>query len=98
MDSTVSVSNQTSDEISLYGLFSLFIKNWLTLSISGFSVAAIALVWSLYQPNIYKAETLLMPASDNGGGLSSLAGNLGGLASNNNFNEQEEKYKRRHLI
>lgn len=79
-----SVSNSTvsqSEDLSLYGLFSLFLKNWLILCVCGFSVAIIALVWAIQQPNIYKAETVLMPASSDKGGLGALAGNLGGLAS-----------------
>jgi hypothetical protein len=69
-----------SEDFSLYGLFSLFLKNWLTLSIFGFSAAMIALVWAIQQPNIYKAETVLMSASSEKGGLGAL-GDLGGLAS-----------------
>jgi len=79
MDLT-SPTNPT-DDLSLYGLFSLFIKNWLTLVISGFGLAVIALVWAIYQPNIYKAEALLMPVKGESSDLSSLAGGLGGLAS-----------------
>lgn len=70
-----------SEELTLYGLFALFIKNWLTLVISGFSVAIIALVWAISQPNIYTSKTLLMPASSEDSSLSGLAGNLGGLAA-----------------
>lgn len=70
-----------NEDLSLYGLFALFIENWLTLVISGFSFAIIALVWSLNQPNIYKAETLLMPVTDDSAGLGGLAGSLGGLAA-----------------
>ena len=69
-----------SEDLSLYGLFSLFLKNWLTLSIFGFSAAMIALVWAIQQPNIYKAETVLMSAASDQGGLGAL-GDLGGLAS-----------------
>jgi uncharacterized protein involved in exopolysaccharide biosynthesis len=70
-----------SEDLSLYGLFSLFLKNWLTLSLCGFSAAIIALVWAIQQPNVFKAETLLMPVTSDKGGLGALAGNLGGLAS-----------------
>jgi len=81
METTQKAAVTHSDDLSLYGLFSLFIKNWLTLCICGFSVAIIALVWAVQQPNIYKAETVLMPITDDKGGLGALAGNLGGLAS-----------------
>jgi uncharacterized protein involved in exopolysaccharide biosynthesis len=70
-----------NEDLSLYGLFSLFLKNWLTLCISGFSLAIIALVWSLFQPNIYTAKTLLMPVEEDASKLDGMAGNLGGLAS-----------------
>jgi uncharacterized protein involved in exopolysaccharide biosynthesis len=81
MESVSNSAASQSEDLSLYGLFSLFLKNWLTLSICGFSVAIIALVWAIQQPNIYKAETVLMPVTSDKGGLGSLAGNLGGLAS-----------------
>jgi uncharacterized protein involved in exopolysaccharide biosynthesis len=70
-----------SDELSLYGLFSLFIKNWLILVISGLGFATLALIWAINQPNIYKAETLLMAVEEESSGLSGLSGSLGGLAS-----------------
>jgi len=73
--------NKTNDDITLYGLISLFIRNWLILVISGFTFAIVAVVWAIQQPNIYKAEALLMPASGEDGGLGGLAGKLGGLAS-----------------
>jgi len=76
-DSTV----YQSEDLSLYGLFSLFFKNWLILCVCGFSVAIVALVWAIQQPNIYKAETVLMPVTSDKGGLGALAGSLGGLAS-----------------
>lgn len=54
---------------------------WIVLgSIVTFSVASVFLALSL--PNIYKAQALLAPSDDaNGGGLSRMAGQLGGLAS-----------------
>ena len=81
MESVSNSAASQSEDLSLYGLFSLFLKNWLTLSICGFSVAIIALVWAVQQPNIYKAETVLMPVTSDKGGLGALAGSLGGLAS-----------------
>lgn len=70
-----------TEELTLYGLFALFIRNWLILVVSGFSVAILALIWAINQPNVYTSSTLLMPASDESGSLSGLAGNLGGLAA-----------------
>ena len=69
------------EDLSLYGLFSLFIKNWLTLCISGFSLALIALVWSLTLPNMYTAKTVLMSIEEDASKLDGMSGNLGGLAS-----------------
>ncbi|REL26123.1 LPS O-antigen length regulator [Thalassotalea euphylliae] len=79
---TTNQNNTTvTDDLTLYGLFALFLRNWLILTVSGFSFAILALVWSLGQPNIYTAKTLLMPAGDDSGGLGGLAGSLGGLAA-----------------
>ncbi|WP_286265526.1 GNVR domain-containing protein [Thalassotalea atypica] len=81
MESTQLTANQTTEELSLYGLFSLFLQNWLTLVISGFSFAIIALIWAVNQANVYKAQTLLMPVSEEQSSLGGLAGDLGGLAA-----------------
>jgi uncharacterized protein involved in exopolysaccharide biosynthesis len=81
MSTKVQENLPPTGDISLYGLFSLFIRNWLILVVSGLSFAIIALIWVINTPNIYEAETLLMPAGNEKGGLSGLAGNLGGLAS-----------------
>lgn len=44
--------------------------------------AFISVIYALYQPNIYHANALLAPATEkDGGGMSSLAGQFGGLAS-----------------
>jgi len=81
MGLSMNVKQIQQEDLSLYGLFSLFISNWLTLVIAGFSFAIIALLWAINQPNIYKAETLLMSAADEQSSLGGLAGNLGGLAA-----------------
>jgi len=81
MGLSMNVKQIQQEDLSLYGLFSLFISNWLTLVVSGFSFAIIALLWAINQPNIYKAETLLMPTADEQSGLGGLAGNFGGLAA-----------------
>ena len=88
---SVKNKNYIEEDISLYGLFALFLRNWLTLLISGFSFAIIALIWSINQPNVYTAKTLLMPASGESGGLGGLAGNLGGLAAMAGVNLPEGK-------
>jgi uncharacterized protein involved in exopolysaccharide biosynthesis len=74
-------AQQITEDLSLYGLFSLFVRNWLILVLSGFGVAVLALIWAINQPNVYKAETLLMSVDEEQSGLSGLSGSLGGLAS-----------------
>ncbi len=81
MESASQPQTQSTEELSLYGLFSLFLENWLTLVISGFSFAIIALLWSLKLADVYKAETLLMPVTEDSSSLGGLSGDLGGLAA-----------------
>lgn len=81
MESKQFPTNQSTDDLSLYGLFALFFQNWLTLVISGFSFAIIALVWSIKLADVYKAETVLMPVTDDQSALGGISGDLGGLAA-----------------
>jgi uncharacterized protein involved in exopolysaccharide biosynthesis len=81
MEPAQALPTYTSNDVSLYGLFSLFFRNWLTLVLSAFTFAVIAALWAINQPNIYKAEMLLMSASGDKGGLGSLGGDLSGLAA-----------------
>lgn len=70
------------DEIDLRELFSVVWKGkWLIITITTvFAIASV--VFAILQPNIYKSEALLAPASEEqGGGLSALASQFGGLAS-----------------
>lgn len=71
-----------ADEIDLRELFSVIWRGkWIILVITAvFAVGAA--VFAIKQPNIYKSEALLAPASEEqGGGLSGLASQFGGLAS-----------------
>lgn len=71
-----------NDEIDLRELFSvIWAGKKLIISITLlFAVASVAL--ALWMPNIYKSEALLAPAEEaQGGGLSALANQFGGLAS-----------------
>ncbi|MCG9697118.1 Wzz/FepE/Etk N-terminal domain-containing protein [Shewanella sp. Isolate11] len=71
------------DEIDLRELFSVIWQGKL-LIIAITAVFAIgSVVFAILQPNIYKSEALLAPASEEqgGGGLAALAGQFGGLAS-----------------
>lgn len=70
------------DEIDLRELFAVIWQGkWLIIAIT--AVFAIgAAVFAIKQPNIYKSEALLAPAlEEQGGGLSALASQFGGLAS-----------------
>lgn len=69
------------DEIDLRELFSVIWKGkWLIITITTvFAIASV--VFAILQPNIYKSEALLAPASEEQGGLSALASQFGGLAS-----------------
>ena len=70
------------DEIDLLELFkSLWLGKWWIISFTAVA-AAIGVAVALYLPNVYKAEALLAPSSEQqGGGLSAMAGQFGGLAS-----------------
>ncbi|MDB2386262.1 Wzz/FepE/Etk N-terminal domain-containing protein [Shewanella sp.] len=73
---------QPDDEIDLRELFSVIWQGKrLIIAITAvFAVGAV--VFALSQQNTYKSEALLAPASEEqGGGLSALAGQFGGLAS-----------------
>ena len=70
------------DEIDLRELFSVIWQGkWLIIAVTAvFAIGSI--IFAIKQPNIYKSETLLAPASEEqGGGLSGLASQFGGLAS-----------------
>ena len=70
------------DEIDLRELFSVIWQGkWLILAITAiFAIGAV--IFAIKQPNIYKSEALLAPAAEEqGGGLSALASQFGGLAS-----------------
>ena len=70
------------DEIDLRELFSVIWQGkWLIIAITAvFAIGSV--IFALSQPNTYKSEALLAPASEEqGGGLSALAGQFGGLAS-----------------
>ncbi|EGR1167489.1 TPA: Wzz/FepE/Etk N-terminal domain-containing protein [Vibrio parahaemolyticus] len=72
----------TDDEIDLRELFKALWKGkWLIIATT-FVFALGSALYALSLPNIYKADALLAPAkSSNGGGLSQMAGQLGGLAA-----------------
>ena len=70
------------DEIDLRELFSVIWQGkWIIIAITAvFAIGSV--IFAILQPNIYKSEALLAPASEEqAGGLSALAGQFGGLAS-----------------
>ncbi|CAE6881160.1 Chain length determinant protein [Vibrio sp. B1REV9] len=70
------------DEIDLRELFvALWKGKWIIIATT-FVFAVGAALYALSLPNIYKSDALLAPAeSSGGGGLSKMAGQLGGLAA-----------------
>ncbi|HCG8426981.1 TPA: LPS O-antigen length regulator [Vibrio parahaemolyticus] len=70
------------DEIDLRELFAALWKGKWIIIVTTFFFAVSAVLYALSLPNIYKSDALLAPAeSSNGGGLSKMAGQLGGLAA-----------------
>lgn len=70
------------DEIDLRELFGALWKGKWVIIASTFVFAVGAVLYALSLPNIYKSDALLAPAeSSGGGGLSKMAGQLGGLAA-----------------
>ncbi|HDY7887006.1 TPA: LPS O-antigen length regulator [Vibrio vulnificus] len=75
-------SQSSDDEIDLRELFKALWKGkWIVIATT-FIFAIGSVLYAMSLPNIYKADALLAPAeSSNGGGLSKMAGQLGGLAA-----------------
>jgi len=76
-------NSENDDEIDLAELwFAIWSGKVLIIAIS-FIFAVSSIIYAINQPNIYKASTLLAPASEQGsaGGLAKMAGQFGGLAS-----------------
>ncbi|WP_229620162.1 Wzz/FepE/Etk N-terminal domain-containing protein [Vibrio parahaemolyticus] len=72
----------TNDEIDLRELFKALWKGRWILIVTTFVFAIGSVVYALSLPNIYKSDALLAPAESSGsGGLSKMAGQLGGLAA-----------------
>ncbi|MGR5208772.1 Wzz/FepE/Etk N-terminal domain-containing protein [Vibrio sp. PNB23_22_7] len=70
------------DEIDLRELFGALWKGKWIIIATTFIFAVGAVLYALSLPNIYKSDALLAPAeSSSGGGLSKMAGQLGGLAA-----------------
>ncbi|EMI7259004.1 LPS O-antigen length regulator [Vibrio alginolyticus] len=75
-------SQSTDDEIDLRELFKALWKGKWIIIATTFIFAIGSVLYAISLPNVYKADALLAPAeSSNGGGLSKMAGQLGGLAA-----------------
>ncbi len=76
------IPNSASDEIDLRQLWNvLWNGKWMIVGVT-LLFAVVSVIYALSLPNIYKSEALLAPAEENsGGGLSRIAGKLGGIAS-----------------
>ncbi|MGS0534535.1 Wzz/FepE/Etk N-terminal domain-containing protein [Pseudoalteromonas sp. SaAl2] len=74
--------NNHDDEIDLTEVFTAISKGKLVIFLLAVVFAVVSIIFSLMQPNIYRSEALLSPSSEaQGGGISGLADQLGGLAS-----------------
>ncbi|WP_462056920.1 Wzz/FepE/Etk N-terminal domain-containing protein [Vibrio parahaemolyticus] len=75
-------SKSTDDEIDLRELFKALWKGKWIIVVATFIFAIGSVLYSLSLPDIYKSDALLAPAeSSNGGSLSKMVGQLGGLAA-----------------
>lgn len=75
-------SNMSDDELDFREIWQAIwnAKAWIIAATVLFTVAGIIIALSL--PNVYRSEALLAPAAESqGGGLSALAGQFGGLAN-----------------
>ncbi|RTR35971.1 LPS O-antigen length regulator [Shewanella canadensis] len=78
----VNPQTTSDDEIDLRELFGVIWQGkWLIIAITAvFAIGSV--IFAIMQPNTYKSEALLAPASEEqGGGLSALASQFGGIAS-----------------
>jgi uncharacterized protein involved in exopolysaccharide biosynthesis len=76
-------NSENDDEIDLAKLWLAIWSGKVLIIAITFLFAVLSIVYAVNQPNIYKASTLLAPASEQGsaGGLAKMAGQFGGLAS-----------------
>ncbi|MDG1693874.1 MAG: Wzz/FepE/Etk N-terminal domain-containing protein [Porticoccaceae bacterium] len=69
------------DEIDLRELFSVLWSSRLLILLISLTFTSVSLVYALITPNQYQATTLLAPAQQNTGSISSALSQFGGLAS-----------------
>lgn len=70
------------EEVSLFDAFVMPIwRNKLMVIIFSFVFGALAVMYAITTPNYYKSKAVLATSGNSGGGLSSIVGQFGGLAS-----------------
>lgn len=69
------------DEIDLRELFSTLWRDRWIIILTTLVFAAAGIGYALYKPDIYQSSVLVAPAQEEGGGLSGLASQFGGIAS-----------------
>ena len=81
MENNTQNSDQYDDEIDLRELFMVLWAGKIKMVAITAVFAVASVIYALSVPNQYKATALLAPAQSDGGGLSGVLGQLGGLAS-----------------
>ena len=69
------------DEIDLLELIRTLLQAWKTIVGITIVCVGLAVAYALYAPEVFKAETLLAPASEEKSGASSALSQFGGLAA-----------------
>jgi uncharacterized protein involved in exopolysaccharide biosynthesis len=69
------------DEIDLLELIRILIQAWKTIVAITIVCVGLAVAYALHAPNVFKAETILAPASEEQSGASSALSQFGGLAA-----------------
>ena len=75
------VPHVDEDEIDLLELICTILKAWKTIVGITIVCLGLAVAYALYAPEVFKAETLLAPASEEKSGASSALSQFGGLAA-----------------
>lgn len=80
-ETTAHQTHYPDDEIDLRELFATLWRGKWIIILTTFVFAAAGVGYALYKPNIYQSSVLVAPAQEDGGGISGLASQFGGLAS-----------------
>ncbi len=72
---------QSSNEINMLDLLLILIKRWKMIVLVPLIMALITAIYTLCMPNIYTANTTIIPSDNDSGGMTGLMGQLGGLAA-----------------